>query len=204
MRGLFWLLHVEAAFPLSQAAWRLSSCSRAVVRCSRGSSPGRGWLLHGEHVCLPQCGLRMLHVPAKRAWRGARRARVAGDDAKHACRGACRARGADDDAKRAHALLHAERALPVTMNEMLLRGCMLKNSNYVLGLVVYTGCESRIQMNAAATPNKVGAGALRSFTPSALAAMAWPLRWALSAESGARLMHIQPLGPSEIPHANAA
>ena len=51
----------------------------------------------------------------------------------------------------------AERALPVTMNEMLLRGCMLKNSNYVLGMVVYTGRESRIQMNAAATPNKVGA-----------------------------------------------
>ncbi len=46
--------------------------------------------------------------------------------------------------------------MPVTMNEMLLRGCMLKNSNYVLGLVVYTGKESRIQMNAAATPNKVG------------------------------------------------
>ena len=43
------------------------------------------------------------------------------------------------------------------MNEMLLRGCMLKNSNYVLGLVVYTGRESRIQMNAAKTPNKVGA-----------------------------------------------
>ncbi|CAK0743492.1 hypothetical protein CVIRNUC_001474 [Coccomyxa viridis] len=49
-----------------------------------------------------------------------------------------------------------ERSMPVTTNEMLLRGCMLKNSNYVLGLVVYTGKESRIQMNAAKTPNKVG------------------------------------------------
>ncbi|KDD71842.1 hypothetical protein H632_c4305p0, partial [Helicosporidium sp. ATCC 50920] len=39
---------------------------------------------------------------------------------------------------------------------MLLRGCMLKNSNYVVGLVVYTGAETRIQMNAARTPNKVG------------------------------------------------
>ena len=53
--------------------------------------------------------------------------------------------------------MSAERALPVTINEMLLRGCMLKNSNYVLGMVVYTGRESRIQMNAATTPNKVGA-----------------------------------------------
>ena len=50
----------------------------------------------------------------------------------------------------------AEKGMPVTTNEMLLRGCMLKNSNYVLGLVVYTGKESRIQMNAAKTPNKVG------------------------------------------------
>jgi len=45
----------------------------------------------------------------------------------------------------------------VTMNEMLLRGCMLKNSRSVLGLVVYTGPESRIQMNAAKTPLKIGA-----------------------------------------------
>jgi len=42
------------------------------------------------------------------------------------------------------------------MNEMLLRGCMLKNSHYVAGLVVYTGKETRIQMNAAKTPLKVG------------------------------------------------
>ena len=44
----------------------------------------------------------------------------------------------------------------MTMNEMLLRGCMLKNSNYIAGLVVYTGKEARIQMNAAKTPLKVG------------------------------------------------
>ncbi len=44
------------------------------------------------------------------------------------------------------------------MNEMLLRGCMLKNSDYVLGMVVYTGAESRIQMNATKTPNKIGEG----------------------------------------------
>jgi magnesium-transporting ATPase (P-type) len=43
------------------------------------------------------------------------------------------------------------------MNEMLLRGCTLKNSGCIHGLVVYTGPESRIQMNAAAPPKKVGA-----------------------------------------------
>lgn len=42
------------------------------------------------------------------------------------------------------------------MNEMLLRGCMLKNSGHILGLVVYTGAETRIQMNSAETPLKYG------------------------------------------------
>lgn len=46
--------------------------------------------------------------------------------------------------------------IPVTMGEMLLRGCMLKNSKAIAGLVVYTGKETRIQMNAAKTPLKVG------------------------------------------------
>lgn len=44
----------------------------------------------------------------------------------------------------------------VTMNEMLLRGCTLKNSKEIVGLVVYTGKHSRIQMNATKTPLKVG------------------------------------------------
>ena len=48
------------------------------------------------------------------------------------------------------------KTVPVTINEVLLRGCLLKNTGHVLGLVVYTGKESRIQMNAAATPSKVG------------------------------------------------
>jgi len=46
--------------------------------------------------------------------------------------------------------------VPVTINEMLLRGCTLKNSGHVLGLVVYTGAETRIQQNAAETPLKYG------------------------------------------------
>jgi magnesium-transporting ATPase (P-type) len=42
------------------------------------------------------------------------------------------------------------------MNEMLLRGCMLKNTGEVLGLVVYSGAETRIQQNSAETPLKYG------------------------------------------------
>ena len=48
------------------------------------------------------------------------------------------------------------KAVPVTMNEMLLRGCTLKNTGYILGLAVYTGGETRIQKNSAKTPNKIG------------------------------------------------
>ncbi len=48
------------------------------------------------------------------------------------------------------------RSIPTTMNEMLLRGCTLKNSNFIVGLVVYAGKATRIQMNATKTPLKVG------------------------------------------------
>lgn len=46
--------------------------------------------------------------------------------------------------------------VPVTIDEILLRGCTLKNSGRTHGMVVYTGAESRIQMNAAEPPRKVG------------------------------------------------
>ena len=54
--------------------------------------------------------------------------------------------------------------MPVTMNEMLLRGCTLKNTGEVLGLVVYSGAETRIQQNSAETPLKYG----DSYSPSPL------------------------------------
>jgi magnesium-transporting ATPase (P-type) len=52
--------------------------------------------------------------------------------------------------------LEEEALVPITMNEMLLRGCMLKNSGFVLGMVVYTGKETRIQMNNRSCPFKLG------------------------------------------------
>lgn len=57
-------------------------------------------------------------------------------------------------------------AVPVDMNGMLLRGTTLKNSGRIAGLVVYTGPESRIQMNAAPPPRKRGAAAGGICTPS--------------------------------------
>jgi magnesium-transporting ATPase (P-type) len=50
----------------------------------------------------------------------------------------------------------ASRTVPVTINEVLLRGCLLKNTGHILGVVLYTGPETRIQQNAAATPSKMG------------------------------------------------
>lgn len=50
--------------------------------------------------------------------------------------------------------------MPVDMSGVLLRGTTLKNSGRIAGLVVYTGGESRIQMNAAPPPRKRGARAL--------------------------------------------
>ncbi|KAJ5699119.1 Phospholipid-transporting ATPase DNF1 [Penicillium macrosclerotiorum] len=43
---------------------------------------------------------------------------------------------------------------PVTINNMLLRGCSLRSTEWVLGVVVFTGGESKIMLNAGATPAK--------------------------------------------------
>ena len=45
---------------------------------------------------------------------------------------------------------------PLTMAELLLRGCTLRNTACVLGVVVYAGPESRVQQNAAPPPRKLG------------------------------------------------
>jgi magnesium-transporting ATPase (P-type) len=45
---------------------------------------------------------------------------------------------------------------PLTMTELLLRGCTLRNSGSVRGVVVYAGPESRVQQNAAPPPRKLG------------------------------------------------
>lgn len=42
------------------------------------------------------------------------------------------------------------------MDELLLRGCTLRNSGAAVGVVVYAGRESRVQMNAARPPRKLG------------------------------------------------
>lgn len=43
---------------------------------------------------------------------------------------------------------------PVTINELLLRGCTLRNTKWVIGLVVFTGADTKIMLNGGDTPSK--------------------------------------------------
>jgi len=49
-----------------------------------------------------------------------------------------------------------ERKVPLTQRNILLRGCMLRNTTWAVGVVVYTGKETKIQMNAAEAAQKIG------------------------------------------------
>ncbi|GAA5824901.1 hypothetical protein JCM11251_005386 [Rhodosporidiobolus azoricus] len=42
----------------------------------------------------------------------------------------------------------------VTINELLLRGCALRNTKWVIGLVVFTGADTKIMLNQGETPSK--------------------------------------------------
>ncbi len=45
--------------------------------------------------------------------------------------------------------------LPLTIDNLLLRGCSLRKTNWVIGLVVFTGNDSKIMMNRTPAPRKV-------------------------------------------------
>ena len=57
------------------------------------------------------------------------------------------------DAKRPHEPGTAM-AEPISINNLLLRGCSLRNTEWVLGVVVFTGQETKIMLNAGITPSK--------------------------------------------------
>jgi len=43
---------------------------------------------------------------------------------------------------------------PVTINEMVLRGCTIRNTEWAIGLVVFTGKDTKIMLNGGDTPSK--------------------------------------------------
>ncbi|KAF2093445.1 P-type ATPase [Rhizodiscina lignyota] len=43
--------------------------------------------------------------------------------------------------------------LPLTLNEVILRGCILRNTGFIIGMVINTGEECKIRMNANQHPN---------------------------------------------------
>ncbi|KAM4065112.1 cation transport ATPase (P-type) domain-containing protein [Hirsutella rhossiliensis] len=43
---------------------------------------------------------------------------------------------------------------PITIDNLLLRGCNLRNTEWVLGVIIFTGHDTKIMMNAGMTPSK--------------------------------------------------
>ncbi|KAI9203837.1 uncharacterized protein BJ171DRAFT_562172 [Polychytrium aggregatum] len=48
----------------------------------------------------------------------------------------------------------ASKVIPITINSTMLRGCVLRNTQWLVGMVVFTGAESKIMMNSGDTPSK--------------------------------------------------
>ncbi|KAJ1330155.1 hypothetical protein BSLG_009685 [Batrachochytrium salamandrivorans] len=46
------------------------------------------------------------------------------------------------------------KSIPMSSNSILLRGCILRNTQWVIGIAVYTGADTKIMLNSGATPSK--------------------------------------------------
>ncbi|PWZ00177.1 phospholipid-translocating P-type ATPase [Testicularia cyperi] len=59
-----------------------------------------------------------------------------------------------DSSAYAAAEAQSRRVEPITINELLLRGCALRNTEWVIGVVVFTGEDTKIMLNSGETPSK--------------------------------------------------
>lgn len=50
--------------------------------------------------------------------------------------------------------LFPQAKIPLHIENILLRGCFLRNTNWIMGIVVFTGDETKIRLNSGATPLK--------------------------------------------------
>ena len=46
------------------------------------------------------------------------------------------------------------KVVPVTINEMLLRGCTLRNTEWIIGIIMFAGDDTKQMLNSGATPSK--------------------------------------------------
>ncbi|CAH9129097.1 unnamed protein product [Cuscuta epithymum] len=51
-------------------------------------------------------------------------------------------------------LISQKQTLPLSPNQLLLRGCSLRNTDYIVGVVIFTGHETKVMMNAMKIPSK--------------------------------------------------
>lgn len=51
-------------------------------------------------------------------------------------------------------LIVQKQTLPLSPNQLLLRGCSLRNTEYIVGVVVFAGHEMKVMMNAMKIPSK--------------------------------------------------
>ena len=49
---------------------------------------------------------------------------------------------------------HEDSQEAITINNLLLRGCTLRNTKWAIGIVVFTGDDTKIMLNAGVTPTK--------------------------------------------------
>lgn len=58
------------------------------------------------------------------------------------------------DAEEAEDGIPYEKTEPITYSNLLLRGCVVRNTDWVIGVVVFTGRDTKIMLNSGQTPSK--------------------------------------------------